>query len=122
MKEKNLIIAGSRNFSDYQLLASEMKKINSFASKYGYNFSVISGNAKGADRLGILYANENNLPCKIFEANWPRYRKMAGIIRNIEMAKHAQFCLVFWDGKSKGTENMIHVAKCYELITRVVLY
>ena len=52
---------------------------------------------------------------KKFIPNWQFYGKAAGEKRNIEMAKHANGLIAFWDGKSKGTKNMIEIAKKHNL-------
>ena len=48
-------------------------------------------------------------------ANWKVNGNKAGFIRNEEMAKYADACLILWDGKSRGTKNMIILAKKYNL-------
>lgn len=47
----------------------------------------------------------------IFEANWGKHGKESGPIRNKEMANYADALICFWDGKSKGTLNMINAAR-----------
>ena len=59
---------------------------------------------------------------KEFKADWVKYGKAAGPIRNEEMAKYADACIVFWDGKSPGAKSMIALAKKYELKLRVIYY
>ena len=49
---KTVIIAGSRNFNNYELLRSELDKL------FNEPFIIVSGGAKGADTLGELYAKE----------------------------------------------------------------
>ena len=83
---------------------------------------ILSGNAKGADRLGEQYAIDNLYPYEVFPAWWGMYGNSAGILRNIEMAKVAKGCIIFWDGVSKGSKHMIDTAKKYKLDTKVVLY
>jgi hypothetical protein len=118
-----LVIAGSRNFDDYDLLEStlnEFIELNSIGDPEP-GVTVISGLAKGADLLGVRYANEKGYKIEEFPANW-KLGRGAGPKRNQEMAKSANACIVFWDGISKGTANMISLAKRQELKLRVVLY
>jgi hypothetical protein len=72
--------------------------------------------------LGELYANENNIKIIEFPADWEKFGKKAGYIRNEEMAKYSDSCIVFWDGKSKGTKHMIELAKKYNLNLKIVKY
>jgi hypothetical protein len=74
--------------------------------------TVISGACpKGADKFGELYASLNNLPLILFPADWDKYKKKAGYIRNVEMANNAAALIAFWDGVSPGTKHMINIAK-----------
>lgn len=72
---------------------------------------VISGTAKGADKLGERFAKENNLTLHRFPADWNRYGKSAGYKRNVEMADNADALLALWDGKSRGTKHMIDIVR-----------
>ena len=102
-----IIIAGSRNFNNEELL---FLKCSSIISKNTVS-EIISGNSKGADQLGEKFAIANGISVTKFIPNWQLYGKGAGEIRNIEMAKHANGLIAFWDGKSKGTKNMIDIDK-----------
>lgn len=113
-----LIIAGGRNFTNYDLLCEEVGKLTSEISEV----EIVSGGAKGADMLGEHYAIDNNLQVKRFPADWERYGKAAGFKRNAEMAQYADHCICFWDGQSKGTGHMINLAKKSGLKVKVVNY
>ncbi len=109
-----VIIAGSRTFTNYDLLK---------ASLAGLSITeVVSGTARGADKLGEKYAKENNIPIKQFPADWDNNGKSAGFIRNEQMAKYADGCVVFWDGKSPGTKSMINLATKYKLNLKIINY
>lgn len=103
-----VIIAGSREFNDYNIL----KAYADFKlSKVQEEIEVVSGTARGADRLGEMYAKEKGYQIKRFPADWGKYGKKAGIIRNRAMAEYADALLAYWDGKSSGTRNMIEIAR-----------
>ena len=72
---------------------------------------IISGMADGADTLGIKYAKEHKLTMVLYPANWKKYPRMAGILRNMNMLVTATHLVAFWDGKSHGTKHMIKNAK-----------
>lgn len=76
---------------------------------------IVSGHARGIDQAGEKLAYLSSLPCKLFEANWTKYGKKAGYLRNEEMAKYADGLIAVWDGKSKGTKHMIDLANKYKL-------
>lgn len=121
MKTFDVIIAGGRDFNDFELLVTKVNNILS-AIPEGTLISIISGTANGADKLGEKYAHHSNMNIISMPAQWDKYGKSAGYKRNEEMAKIADACVCFWDGKSKGTKHMIDLAKKYNLKTRVVLY
>ena len=108
------IIAGSRTCIKYSILCEAIKKIDWKPTV------VISGGAKGADKLGELYSKNNNLKLECYPAEWKKYGKSAGYIRNSEMAKNAEALIALWDGVSKGTKHMIELAKKKKL--RVLVY
>lgn len=117
-KNYNIIVAGSRTFTDYNVVKSILN--NYITSNNIDNSTIICGMANGADMLGYNYAKEFNLLLKEFPANWDVYQKRAGYIRNEQMAKYAQehgngVLFAFWDGQSKGTKHMIDLAKKYNL-------
>lgn len=112
-----VIIAGSRNYNDYEKLE---KVVDHILGLFKGDVIIISGCARGADTLGIEYAERNNLPVKLIPADWDKYGKSAGYLRNEEMAKEADALIAFWDGKSKGTKHMIDLAKEQGLGTSVI--
>lgn len=116
-----VIVAGTRTFNDYELLKAELN-IRIVPGAFNRTVEIVSGCANGADTLGEKYANEYGFLIKKFPADWDKYGKKAGYIRNNKMAKYATHCVVFWDGKSKGTEMMIKLAKENGLITQAVIY
>ena len=113
-----IIVAGSRDFDDYDLLKEKLDKVKAHVGI----FEVVSGKARGADSLGERYAKENDLPIAEFPADWDKHGKSAGYKRNAEMANYADGCIVFWDGESKGTQHMINLAKEKELNLAIVKY
>ena len=71
---------------------------------------ILSGTARGADKLGERWAAENSVRLEYYPANWDRYGKSAGYRRNAKMAANADAMIALWDGKSRGTKHMIDIA------------
>lgn len=126
-----LIIAGGRDFADYRLLENECKSFiakNTFLKEgnastlEAKDITIISGKALGADLLGERFASKFGFNLLEFPADWDKHGRSAGPIRNAEMAKNASHCIVFWDGQSRGTANMIENCKKFNLIYKVVNY
>lgn len=122
MKEFKLIVAGGRDFNDYNRLHA---KLFDLAEEAGNDrqVSLVSGMAQGADRMGHYFAQQENVACYEFPADWDdleapgavikhtRYGKpynaVAGHNRNRRMGDFADGLLCYWDGRSRGTKGMI---------------
>lgn len=98
----DIIIAGSRN------LDIRPDFINSCIELFGLNpiETVFSGHSGKVDLAGESWANIWQVGTKLFPANWDKYNKAAGPIRNKDMAQCAGALLLIWDGTSKGSSNM----------------
>ena len=127
-----VIIAGNRNFKDYEKLKRACDKL----LKNHPNAQIVSGMASGADTLGIQYARERGLKKHEFPAHWDdiqgkpaheigtrrdgtKYWKLAGFARNQTMAEFADALIAFHNGSS-GTADMIKRAKKQGLQIRVI--
>ena len=107
-----VIVAGSRGFFEYDLMSRELDKLFNESKEFvGSDVKIISGMADGADSLAIRYADERKLTKILFPANWKRFSCVAGFLRNEDMLSVATHLVVFWDGKSSGTNHMIEIAK-----------
>ena len=113
-----VIIAGGRDFSDYERLSERVLHILSAQDQV----TIVCGEARGADSLGKRLACEKGWKLLSFPADWDKYGKAAGYKRNEEMARNADALIAFWDGKSRGTKHMIDLAKKHNLQTRIVRY
>lgn len=122
-----LIVAGTRTFKDYKLLedALSYRYLQSCCWWTRYDakaWEIVSGGAPGADTLAVEFATERNIPFKIFPADWQKHGRAAGPIRNKQMAEYADAAIVFWDGKSHGTQNMIQQMRELGKPVEVVIY
>lgn len=108
-----VIIAGGRDYHNYDTLLEAIEEAQ-FDIK-----TVISGGAKGVDALGERYSEENMIDLKIFRADWERHGRAAGPLRNRKMAENADALIAIWDGKSRGTKNMIETAHKVGLLVYV---
>jgi predicted Rossmann fold nucleotide-binding protein DprA/Smf involved in DNA uptake len=127
-----VIIAGSRTFKSYERLC----KVCDHMLQNQTDITIISGTAKGADKLGEKYALERGYGIELFPADWnnflepcvvklnslgKKYNALAGHNRNRKMAEHSDALICFWDGKSSGTKNMIDIAKSINLKIHITL-
>lgn len=109
--EIKLALVGSRSFNDFELLK---KTITEFTFQNNFTItSIISGGCRGADQLAKKYSEENHIDLITFQADWGRYGKQAGFIRNHDIIKACDVCLAFYDGLSKGTAHDINLCSQY---------
>ena len=118
----SVICAGCRNFKDYSLLAMTLDQF--CLDNLDADIEIISGTCRGADQLGEQYAKEQGLTCRQFPANWKKFGRAAGPIRNQEMAKKASHLIAFWDSNKShsGTWSMIGIANKLGLQVKVVQF
>lgn len=116
-----VVIAGSRGFDSYELL--EKKMIGFLVGRYPKDVEIVSGTTRGADRLGERFAKDKGCHIKYFPADWDKHGKSAGYIRNSEMAKYADACVVFMKKEgTKGSQHMIDLAEKEGLRCKVVKF
>lgn len=104
-----VIIAGGRN---YIFQNKDFEILDYIATKWSIS-EVVSGGATGADQGGEDWAIKNNISIKKFPADWSKYGKVAGPIRNAEMAAYADGLILFPGGR--GSKNMLETAKEFNL-------
>lgn len=111
-----VLVCGGRDFNSLALLHKELDKLDPRPTQ------IISGHARGADQLAEMYADENRIPLRIFPANWDKYGKRAGYIRNKQMLDEGQPDLVVAFPGGRGTEMMIMIAESADVpVIRVKL-
>jgi len=118
---RRVIVAGGRNFTDYEKVKSVLDEFR----KNNDDIEIVCGCAKGADSLGDRYAKEHNIPVKYFPADWDANGRAAGPIRNSEMLKYAGkdgYLVAFWDGKSRGTKDIVSKAEKNGMAIKIFLY
>ena len=116
-----LIIAGGRKFADEALL---LDFINDLLGKQIIPAisEIVCGGAKGADTIGAAIGEANGItiapfipdwkdlsaePCVVKCNQYGEYNALAGMVRNNQMGDYADVLVAAWDGKSRGTKQMI---------------
>jgi uncharacterized protein YozE (UPF0346 family) len=119
-----VIIAGTREFDDYEKFKKFVTSIfdDNIFPEHDEKIQIISRNANGVDKLGERYAKEYGYDLLLYPANWDKYGKKAGPIRNTEMVKIADCLIAVWDGQSKGTKDIINKAKANNLNIYMIKY
>ncbi len=110
------VIAGGRNLKDYKLVIKAVDRCGWLPT------IVLSGAAKGADKLGEKWARANDIPVELYPADWNKHGISAGVKRNVLMASRAEALIALWDGKSSGTKHMIRECHKRGLKISVLLF
>lgn len=97
-------VVGSRSFSNYALLETHLSQLTDVEL-------LVSGGARGADRLGEEWARRHGVNTLIFKPDWKKHGKGAGFIRNRQIVGNADLVIAFWDGASRGTLHTVETAR-----------
>lgn len=116
-----LVIAGSRDFSDFDLLKDRCDLFlkNKLES---HEITIVCGGARGADSLGNKYALLRGFKVEMFLPDWNGLGRSAGHVRNVQMLNNSDAVVVFWDGKSMGSYHMITITQNANKPLRVVRF
>ena len=103
-----LCVTGGRNYNDRVIVFDTLDQLT--FEYFGNNcqsdqVTLIVGGAKGADSLAELWARTNGYNVRLFTADWNKYGKMAGILRNLDMIDAGFDFLVSFPG-GRGTAHM----------------
>lgn len=98
-----VLVCGGRKFGNAQHVWYALHALN---EDRGVD-QVIHGGTSGADTLAGEWARANGVPERVFRADWARYGRAAGPIRNQEMLLHGKPDLVLAFPGGRGTEDMV---------------
>ena len=98
-------IVGYRKFNNYSKFLEE---VSSALVRWDWEITeIISGGAAGVDTLAELFAADLNVPITIYKAQWYRYGRAAGPVRNGLIVKDSDVMIAFLHPDSRGTKNSI---------------
>lgn len=121
-----VLVCGHREFDDWELLNQTLTPIylscEDRTEDGKVDFTIIEGEAKGADFLARVWAKFRFLPYEAYPADWKLYGKGAGPIRNKQMLVEGKpdMVVAFLAKGSVGTANMIKQAKAAGVETKVI--
>lgn len=110
-----VLVCGGRHFDDAFTLGAWLGGIH---KDYVITL-LIEGGQTGADRMARKFAKWAGIPVKTVEADWAKYGKAAGPIRNQKMIDDEKPDLVVAFEGGDGTANM--VAKARKANIRVLI-
>lgn len=105
-----LAIVGSRSITQFDLAPYIPQDVT----------EIVSGGARGIDRVAKRYAEAHNIPLKEFFPDYDSHGRAAPILRDREIIEYADKILAIWDGESKGTHFMIRESHRQNKLLQVV--
>lgn len=99
-------VVGSRGFDNWSVIRATLDRIRE-SKKIT---SIISGGARGPDKLGARYAKEHGIPLTEHLPDWEKHGRSAGYIRNVDIVNDSDIILAFYDGRSSGTKHTMTTA------------
>jgi hypothetical protein len=101
-----ILVCGGRDFKDRDLLYKTMLPYMNEE-----DLTIIHGAASGADSLARIWAEAFAHKVESYPADWNKYGKRAGYIRNTQMLNEGKPDLVIAFPGGKGTQMMINLAE-----------
>ena len=101
---KTVLICGSRNWTNQAAIWDRIRNLP-------LESTIITGGARGADSIAANGAEYFGLASRVIPANWDRYGKRAGFLRNLQMLdEKPDLVIAFQKDGSKGTQHTIDEA------------
>lgn len=104
---KILAIVGSRSFTDWPVFTYQIQLIEEL---HGPFKSIVTGDAKGADKMARRWAEENNKELIVHHADWRTHGNLAGPKRNQKIVNDCDKMIAFPSHQGKGTQISIVMA------------
>ena len=108
------LVCGSRTWTDKERIRQVLLEENVTMVRHGA--------ARGADSLAGQVADELLLPSEAMPADWDKFGRAAGAIRNqamLDCEPKPDIVIAFWDGKSRGTQHMIRISQAAGIPVRI---
>lgn len=110
-----ILVCGGRHFNNYLALKCAIDEYVEIHGKMNEPVEIVSGGCDGADKLAERYANENDFVIHIFPAEWKKYGRAAGPIRNKQMIDFikdkSSVVIAFVSKDTIGTKGTVQLAK-----------
>lgn len=108
-----VLICGSRTWTDGDIIRERLRTLPVDAT-------IIHGAARGADEMAGRIAEEMGFVVESYPADWDKYGKRAGLLRNLQMLdSKPDVVIAFQVGKSRGTQHTIDNARKRQIPTEV---
>jgi len=109
-----VLVCGSRDWVDEKSITNELDKLP-------LDTVIIEGGARGADSIAQRYARSKGFQVETYKADWGKYNKAAGPIRNQQMLETGvDLVIAFQLNNSRGTKDMINRSKMVGVEAKII--
>jgi hypothetical protein len=115
----NILVCGSRDWNDFTTIKKYLEELKTTDNNTQQPITIIHGGCKGADSIAGYLAGQLGFQVRVFKADWSKYGKAAGPIRNQQMLDEGHPNLDALEN-SKGTLDMVSRARKAEINVIVI--
>lgn len=124
---KRILVCGGRHFDNYGVLELALDSVLHQLDITYDECEIVEGGCKGVDILAYKYAKNHGIRVTQFNADWGKFGKAAGPIRNSEMITYVgesdyPILVAFVSDTSKGTLDTVNKAKSNGFTTYLFNY
>ena len=117
-----ILVTGSRDWDDERTIEKVLRDAFTTAGS-DERTTLVHGSAAGADTIADWIWTRQGLPSEPHPADWERFGRSAGHVRNREMVlSGVEVCFAFLKDNSTGTRNCIETARSLGVPTYVFDY
>ncbi len=109
-KPFRILVCGGRDWDNRTLTDGVLDGFREQYHEKDQPIVIVEGGAQGADTLAKEYAVKHNIPCEEFAAEWKKYGRAAGPVRNSKMLKSGIDVVIAFPG-GRGTHDTIGKAE-----------
>lgn len=109
-KAFRILVCGGRDWSNYTMVSGVLDGFRQEYHEKGQPIVIVQGGAVGADFLAKRYAIEYDIPYEEFVAEWNKYGRAAGPMRNSAMLESGIDVVVAFPG-GRGTQDTVKKAE-----------
>jgi hypothetical protein len=119
MVARRILVSGSQEFPDQSLVDRTLRRL------IRPDDLLMHGCARGVDTWAGLIAEDCGATVLRRPADWNRYGRQAGALRNRQMLEEARrhpilLVVIFWDGVSRGTKHMIDLCRSAQIQPQII--
>ena len=98
-----MCISGSRG-------SAHLDNVDRLIAALPHDLTIVHGGAAGVDARADAVARDLGFDVEVCPADWSRFGRRAGPMRNLTMVASCDFLYAFWDGQSRGTASAVQAA------------